>query len=151
MPPVARSTNVRDDRNKPRTATDCRDTAEPATICSEHLALTQAAKIAPGRPSVNCMWRWCRRGVLARTGERVRLQHIRIGGKILTRRDWLEDFGRRLAEADTAYFEAKDAAAQRLPPRDSRYPSPRRRRPAEPAPSRRACDDVDQELREQGL
>ena len=36
-----------------------------------YITLTQAAKLAPGRPSVNCIWRWCRRGVLARSGERV--------------------------------------------------------------------------------
>jgi hypothetical protein len=29
----------------------------------EHLTLVRAAKLAPGRPSVNCVWRWCREGV----------------------------------------------------------------------------------------
>jgi len=43
---------------------------------TEHLTLMQAAKLAPGRPSGNCIWRWCRRGVLARSGERIRLEHI---------------------------------------------------------------------------
>lgn len=70
-----------------------------------HITLTEAAKLAPGRPSTNCLWRWCRRGVLSRCGERVRLQHMRIGGKIFTTAAWVEEFGRRLAEADAAYFD----------------------------------------------
>ncbi len=58
------------------------------------ITLTEATKITPGRPSTNCLWRWCRRGVLSRGGERVRLEHQRIGGKIFTAPDWLEEFGR---------------------------------------------------------
>ena len=57
------------------------------------------------RPSANCIWRWCRRGVLSRGGERVRLQHVRIGGRVYTTARWLEEFGRRLAEADAKYFD----------------------------------------------
>lgn len=71
----------------------------------QHITLTQAAKITPGRPSTNCIWRWCRRGVLARNGQRVRLEHVRIGGKIFTTRRWVEAFGKSLAEADTTYFD----------------------------------------------
>ncbi|MCC7406677.1 MAG: DUF1580 domain-containing protein [Phycisphaeraceae bacterium] len=71
----------------------------------QHITLTQAAKITPGRPSTNCIWRWCRRGVLARNGQRVRLEHVRIGGKIFTTRRWVEAFGKALAEADTSYFD----------------------------------------------
>ncbi|MCK6466046.1 MAG: DUF1580 domain-containing protein [Phycisphaerae bacterium] len=71
----------------------------------ERLPLTEVAKLVPGRPSVNCVWRWCRRGVLARNGERIRLEHIRIGGKIFTTRAWLEEFGRRLASEDAKYFD----------------------------------------------
>ncbi len=73
---------------------------------SRHISLSEAAKIAPGRPSTNCLWRWCRRGVLARDGQRIRLQHIRIGGKIFTRAAWLDEFGRRLSDADVRHFES---------------------------------------------
>ncbi len=45
-----------------------------------YITLTAAAKMVPSRPSVNCIWRWCRKGVLARGGQRVRMQHVRIGG-----------------------------------------------------------------------
>lgn len=81
------------------------------SVAEDRITLTDVAKITPGRPSANCIWRWCRRGVLARNGERVRLEHVRIGGKIFTTRAWLDEFGRRLATADAAYFAAADAAA----------------------------------------
>lgn len=88
----------------------------------ERLTLSQAARIAPGSPSPNCVWRWCRRGVIARSGERIRLQHVRIGGKLFTTARWLDEFGRRLADADAAYFEighdeAGEAVAAGPPPR----------------------------------
>lgn len=96
----------------------------------ERVTLSQAARVAPGGISPNCVWRWCRRGVLARTGERVRLEHIRVGGKLYTTPRWIEEFGRRLAEADASYFDATTDApcsapdpAQRPQPR-----GPRRRR-----------------------
>ena len=75
------------------------------------MTLTQATKIIPGRPSTNCLWRWCRNGVKARNGERVRLRHVRMGGRLYTKARWIDDFGDRLAEADAAYFdlEAEDA------------------------------------------
>ena len=71
----------------------------------EYITLGEAAKLAPGRPSTNCIWRWCRKGVLARNGERIRLQHVRIGGKIYTSSESLRDFGLRLADADVRHFE----------------------------------------------
>ena len=71
---------------------------------NEYLTLGQATKIAPGRPSTNCLWRWCRRGVLSRNGRRVHLQHVRLGGRIYTTARWLDEFGRRLADADLDHF-----------------------------------------------
>ncbi|MBX3351836.1 MAG: hypothetical protein KF684_02785 [Phycisphaeraceae bacterium] len=32
------------------------------------------------------------------------LQHVRLGGKLLTTRRWLDEFGERLAAADKTYF-----------------------------------------------
>ena len=92
----------------------------------QHIRLGEAAKIAPGRPSTNCLWRWCRKGVLARSGERVRLQHIRIGGKIFTTAAWLEQFGRALAEADSAHFDLDGQGSKRPKPARplGRFPAP---------------------------
>lgn len=83
-----------------------------------YITLTQAAKMAPGRPSINCLWRWARKGVLARSGQRVRLQHLRIGGKIFTTEEWVRHFGQALAEADASYFKMDDnvSAASRTSP-----------------------------------
>jgi len=81
----------------------------------ERVTLSQAARIAPGKVSPNCVWRWCRRGVLARTGERVRLEHLRMGGRLYTTPRWIEEFGRRLAEADAAYFDATSEAPRSAP------------------------------------
>jgi hypothetical protein len=86
----------------------------------EYLTLTQATKLSPGRPSTNCIWRWCRRGVLSRGGRRVRLRHVRIGGKIYTTAEWLNDFGQRLADADAAYFDIEAETAASVPERYSR-------------------------------
>jgi len=108
----------------------------------EYITLGEAAKLAPNRPSTNSIWRWCRRGVLARGGQRVRLQHVRIGGKIFTTADWFHEFGRRLAEADAAHFDLDNGDAFTPPPQ----PRPRtdRRRQAE-------IERAERELKEAGV
>lgn len=83
----------------------------------QYIRLAQAAQIAPGRPSANCIWRWCRKGVLSRSGERVRLKHVRIGGKIYTTAAWLGEFGQRLANADAEHFDLCEDEAFSPPPR----------------------------------
>ena len=92
----------------------------------DYITLTEATKLAPGRPSTNCIWRWCRRGVLSRGGQRVRLQHVRIGGKIYTTAGWLHQFGRSLADADAVYF-SLDAEVAASHSDSSRPASPRLR------------------------
>ena len=78
------------------------------------LSLTGATRVAPGDVSPNCIWRWCRRGVLSRSGDRIRLQHIRIGGKLYTTARWIEEFGQRLAEADASHFAFDDESSARM-------------------------------------
>ena len=109
------------------------------------LTLSQAAKVAPGRPSANCLWRWCRRGVLSRAAERVYLQHVRVGGKVYTRAEWLEEFGRTLAEADAAYF------GQQLdePPQPRSHPKRTRERFEQHR--RDTVGNANQELEDAGL
>lgn len=117
-------------------------------VSDEHLTLAKVAKIAPGRPSTNCIWRWCRKGVLARSGERIRLQHARMGGKIFTTLRWLEEFGRQLAEADSKYFDLNDAI------RDA-APTPHRQRRISEAQHeiqrRQAIEDAERELDAAGV
>lgn len=59
---------------------------------------------------------------MARSGERVRLTHVRFGGRVFTRALWIQEFGERLAAADTEYFAAREQ--QTLPPRDPEYGPP---------------------------
>ncbi len=113
-----------------------------------HVTLTEAAKIAPGRPSTNCMWRWCRRGVLSRTGERVHLRHVRIGGKIFTTARWLDEFGNRLAEADVAHFRLTEEDACPPPARPSHRKARRERFEQH---RRDTMNDANRELEDAGL
>lgn len=126
----------------------------PADSGDAWLTLSAAAKLAPGRPSTNCMWRWCRRGVLARTGERLHLQHIRAGGRVMIRQEWIEEFCTKLAHADAAHFAAKDAAAASVPPRDARFAPPSRRM-ARIAPAawktQEEDEQIERELESEGL
>lgn len=130
----------------------------PGTLdTTDHITLGRASHLVPGRPSTNCMWRWCRKGVLARSGERIRLEHVRIGGRIFTRPSWVEEFGRRLTAADVSYFDAREEEAKALPPRDPQYNAPGRRRRVgrlANAPARDHRDrqeEIDRELDEEGL
>lgn len=113
------------------------------TANSSYLTCTEAAKLAPGRPSANCVWRWCRRGVVARNGQRIRLQHIRLGGKILTKLEWLEAFGESLASADSAYFE-RDGEDQNAAARHDSSSDPMSRQD-------QRLDAIESELDEAGL
>jgi len=126
------------------------------TGAEAHITLTQAAKLTPGRPSTNCLWRWCRRGVIARNGERVRLEHVRIGGKLFTRRSWLEEFGRRLASADSKYFDAEPAATATEPRAPAHEPpaaapaAPHRRQTSADR-RRRRIEDAERRLNALGI
>lgn len=79
---------------------------------TEYLTLGQAARISPGRPSANAVWRWCRKGLRSRGGRRIRLQHVRMGGRIFTTEAWVHEFGQRLAEADSEHFDIESSQTQ---------------------------------------
>ena len=110
---------------------------------TEWLTLGKAAPHAPGRPSTNCMWRWCRKGVLARDGRRVKLQHVRAGGRVYTTRAWVNEFCTTLANADAAYFDSQRARTA-LPMSDP-PPSTRSRDWSDPAEVARADAVLDGE------
>ncbi len=69
-----------------------------------YITLRQAAKLSPGNRNYSTVWRWCRRGVKALSGQAVRLEHRRIGGQIFTTKKALDEFLAALSQADTAYF-----------------------------------------------
>jgi hypothetical protein len=66
--------------------------AQPATPV-DYISMTQAAKLAPGRPSATTVWRWAMRGVKLRSGDRLHMQSVRFGGKVFTTVAWLTEFG----------------------------------------------------------
>jgi len=76
----------------------------------EQLTLVKAAKQCPGRPSVNAVWRWCRKGIRSRNGEIIRLDHIRVGGRIYTSAQALNNFFSAVALADALHFNRDDLA-----------------------------------------
>jgi hypothetical protein len=128
-----------------------------ATRTVDYLTLGQIAAEVPSRPHSSCVWRWCRRGVKSRSGERIRLEHVRIGGKIFSTAAWLNEFGRRLAEADAQHFDERDDAADALAPRDPAYglPGRARRLPSdrrsEQAGHDARLDEIERELEAEGL
>lgn len=73
---------------------------------STYLSLREVAAMAPGRPHVSAVWRWARKGCLARNGERIKLKHSRVGSRLFIPMGALEEFAEALAEADAAYFDA---------------------------------------------
>jgi hypothetical protein len=73
------------------------------------IVFTEAAAHCPQRPHVSALWRWCRKGLKTAGGGRVRLEHVRIGGRIYTSRQAMERFFAAVAAADLEYFRDDDA------------------------------------------
>lgn len=48
------------------------------------------------------LWRWCRKGIKARSGQRVFLKHIRSGRRLMTTQAWLDEFHADLIREDHA-------------------------------------------------
>lgn len=94
------------------------------TANQEHISLIKAVRIVPGDVSPNCLWRSCWQGVLSRSGERIKPQHVRVGGKLFTTARWIAEFVQRLAEANADYFdrtaELEAAPAPSVPRRRAR-------------------------------
>ena len=84
------------------------------------ISLSEASKITPGRPHTATLTRWCRPGIKARTGQRVRLKHWRVGRKIFTTAEALQEFFERTAEADLPHFDERDAAKAPAPTSDNK-------------------------------
>ena len=105
----------------------------------KYLTLAQAAKVVTGAPSSAAVWRWCRRGVLARNGRRLRLRHARVGRRIYTTESWLSEFFDSVAAAD-----CEDAASA-----EAVTSKPVRRRSA--SERKRAIRAAERYLDEEGL
>ena len=86
---------------------------------NDYLDLTEAAKRTPGRPNPSTVWRWCRKGILSRSGGRIRLHHVRAGCRIYIKADDLDDFFKRTAEADAPHFEQESQPKAVTKPRSN--------------------------------
>lgn len=79
-------------------------------MSDKYVTLAEAAKLTPTRPAIGTIWRWCRRGLKSRSGKKVRLSHVRVGGRVLTTPEALDAFFAKLAEADCEYFDHEVSA-----------------------------------------
>jgi hypothetical protein len=69
---------------------------------SDYISMTQAAKLTPSGVSPATVWRWARHGV--KSGLRtIALRHIRVGCRVYTKQQWLDDFYAEVADADLAH------------------------------------------------
>ncbi len=110
---------------------------------TDYLTVAQAARLIPGKPHPSAVWRWCRRGIVARNGVRIRMRHGRAGCRIFTTREWMSAYFEALAQADC---EALDS--------EQRAPAPiqrRRGRPRSAAERERAIRQAEEELDRMGI
>ena len=75
------------------------------------LTLAEAARVLPRlggkKPHTSTLWRWCAKGLRG-----VRLEHARVGHRVVTSRQALDRFSRRLAESSLARFRVGEAHAR---------------------------------------
>lgn len=72
-----------------------------------YITLTEAARRCPHQPHPASCHRWTRHGIRARNGQRIRLKHHRLGGRIYTTQIWLDAFAEAIVAADLEHFEEK--------------------------------------------
>ena len=87
----------------------------------KQITLRDAAKITPKPIHPSAPWRWMRRGVLARNGERIYLEGIRVGGKLFTSEEAMQRFFVAVTEADDEHFrESHSSPSASCTPSESR-------------------------------
>ena len=104
----------------------------------ELLSLGDAAHRCPGHVSQSAVWRWARVGLNSRNGNRIRLRHCRVGGRLYTSYAWLHNFFEALAEADAEYF-ARTAPSNEAPSPAQRRSSRQREKDIAAADARLAA------------
>lgn len=79
------------------------------------LTLAQAAASCSTKPDPASVWRWCRKGIKTSGGRRVRLEHVRVGGRIYTTEPAMERFFAAVAAADMEHFQDDDTTRAKQP------------------------------------
>lgn len=106
------------------------------------LTLAEAARRIPSKPHASAVWRWCRKGVKARNGNRIYLDHQRFGGKLFTTEDAIQRFVEAVTCADREHFETEGTSVRQFQKR------PRRRTEKQ---RQLAIDAAEKRLREAGF
>ncbi|MCH8823739.1 MAG: DUF1580 domain-containing protein [Planctomycetes bacterium] len=72
----------------------------------DKLTLSQAAETLPKKLHPSAIWRWCRKGIrtAGAGGTRVRLEHVRLGGRIYTSAEAISRFSQAVADDDLKHF-----------------------------------------------
>lgn len=78
------------------------------------ISLREAITRIPGRPHFSTVWRWARRGVLTRSGDRVRLRTWKVGSQLYTTPTEIERFITAITEADDAEYAAQAGEVSEL-------------------------------------
>lgn len=101
------------------------------------ITLKQAILAVPGTGHPSAAWRWIRRGVLGRNGERIFLEGVRAGGKLLTSAEAVQRFFAAVAAADAEHFRDRE----------------RRQSPRQPTTARRhrEIEQARKEMKEAGF
>lgn len=107
-------------------------------LSESSLTLSEAAAL-PGAPDRSSLWRWITTGVKCRGGQRIHLEAVKLGGKLITSRQAIEAFASELAENDRRYYLTRKAAT--INP--ERTPSERQQE--------RANEAAEQRLRARGI
>jgi hypothetical protein len=92
----------------------------------EYITLSQAARRLPQRTHTAAVWRWCRRGILTRNGQRIYLDHVRLGGRIYVTPQAITTFGQQLALGDREHFRSPAANTRSIGRARSAQPADRR-------------------------
>lgn len=81
----------------------------------EYLRLSEAARLMPLPVNPSTVWRWCVKGFRMRAARKtVRLEHVVVGRRLLTTREWMDRFVAEMTAAKAAERQKKPGKFERL-------------------------------------
>jgi hypothetical protein len=67
----------------------------------EYITLQEAAGLVPTKTAITTVWRWCRWGLTPFRGEQVvKMRFARVGRRLMTTKEWVEQLFTDLADAE---------------------------------------------------
>lgn len=64
----------------------------------DHLTVRKLIALIPNHPNQSTVFRWCKKGLIAPNGERVRLEHSKAGGRMVVTPAAYREFKRKLGQ-----------------------------------------------------